>query len=112
MDRRIHVDPGASWPALTAQQMWAQTSSRAERHPPPFADACQLSSVRDHIAGLPAAAVLESQLRITGQNESADLGVKGSRVQISPARHHARSLRDRFGEPHVFSSSKTFKVYG
>jgi hypothetical protein len=45
MDRRIHVDPGASWRALTGQQMWAQTSSRAERHPPSLTRAS--SGVRD-----------------------------------------------------------------
>ena len=43
-------------------------------------------SVRDHIAVSPAAGDLESQLRSARHNGSADLGVKGSRVQISAAR--------------------------
>jgi hypothetical protein len=51
------------------------------------------SSVRNHMAPSPAVPVLDRTLRSARHNEAADLGVKGSRVQISPARQAKHLVR-------------------
>jgi hypothetical protein len=66
------------------------------------------SSVGDHVALSPDPHSLSRTLRSTRHNESADLGVKGLRVQISPARPTYCLVRGIFRKSREFSGLEPF----